>query len=99
MLVERDNPAEHEIVNGVHDCRGGCGSGLYAHPPKRNAGENCCEESNPNSVSVSQSEANRGEQDRCDTCDGFGNTTAAEKLEVHPEQETSKEQLLQDWAG
>jgi hypothetical protein len=83
----------------VHDCRGGCGSGLYAHPPKRDAGQNGCEESNPNSVGVSESETNGDEQDGCDAGGRLGNATTAEKLEDHPEEQTSKEHLLHDWAG
>ena len=98
-MLEGGNAREHEVVNGMHDCRRGCGSGLYAHPPKRYTGQNGCGESNPSSVSVSESETNSGEQDRCYTGGRFGNTTAAEKLEDHPEEQTSKEHLFQYWAG
>ena len=98
-MLESGNAREHEVVNGVHDRRRGCGSGLYAHQPERYAGENGCEESNPNSVSVSESETNGSEEDRSDAGGRFGNTTAAEKLEDHREEQTSKEHLFQYWAG
>ena len=98
-MLEGGNAREHEVVNGVHDCRRGCGSGLNPHPPERDAGQNCCEESNSNSVSVSKSETDGGEQDGCDAGGRFGNTAAVVKFENRPEEETSKEYLFQYWAG
>lgn len=83
----------------MHDCRRGCGAGLYAHPPERDAGQKCCEESNPNSVSVSESETNSDEQDRCDAGGRLGNTAPVVKFEDRPEEETSKEHLFQYRTG